>query len=116
MYMVCSTYICLRSRKQLKSFFVEQKTYTVDSLSGPVEEDFLSYPNDEKKAVCQSADCESESETDEMPYSSNNMSTYTGCETDETPCSNDTFTTSSSCECQCCSKVSIPHHPLEVDT
>ena len=79
------------SQRTLQQFFC--RTVELDSLTGPVEEDLPSGPDDEAESQP-----ESESETDKTHYS------------------NDTSTaTSSSCECPSCSDVNTPHHPLEVD-
>ena len=79
------------SQRTIQQLF--HKTEELDSLTSPVEEDLPSGLDDEAESQP-----ESESETDEMQYS-NNTSTAT----------------SSSCEYLCCSDVSTPHHPLEVD-
>ena len=73
------------SQRTLQQFFC--RTVELDSLTGPVEEDLPSGPDDEAESQPTS-----ESETDETHYS-NNMSTAT----------------SSSCEC---SDVNTPHHPF----
>ena len=89
---VAVSYVSDRESENTSAVFF-RRTEELDSLTGPVEEDLPSGPDDEAESQP-----ESESETDETHYS-NDMSTAT----------------SSSCECPCCSDVNTPHHPLEVD-